>query len=54
MSNAEEVSASQKKFDFIIDTVGSSHDIGIFLRLLKIDGKLILVGVPPKPLPVSA
>ena len=54
MNNVEEMTDSQKKFDFIIDTIGAPHDIGSFLRLLKINGKLILLGIPSKPLPVSA
>lgn len=36
--------------DGIIDTVSAQHPIAAELGLLKIDGKLIFVGVPPKPL----
>jgi cinnamyl-alcohol dehydrogenase len=38
------------KLDGIIDTVSAEHDIGAALGCLKIDGKLIFVGVPPNPL----
>jgi uncharacterized zinc-type alcohol dehydrogenase-like protein len=41
-------------FDFIIDTVSATHDINSYLDLLKRDGTLILVGVPPKPLELHA
>ncbi|HXB94800.1 MAG TPA: zinc-binding dehydrogenase, partial [Puia sp.] len=41
-------------FDFIIDTVSANHDINFFVRLLKRDGTLILVGAPPKPLEMAA
>jgi uncharacterized zinc-type alcohol dehydrogenase-like protein len=54
MSDSKEVIASSKKFDFIIDTISASHEIDTYLNFLKIDGKLIIVGVPPQPLPVSA
>jgi cinnamyl-alcohol dehydrogenase len=39
-----------ESLDGIIDTVSAQHDIAAELGLLKIDGKLIFVGVPPKPL----
>ena len=41
-------------FDFIIDTVSAPHDVNILLSLLKRDGHLVLVGLPPEPLPVGA
>jgi alcohol dehydrogenase (NADP+) len=36
-------------FDFVLDTVSAPHDINACLRLLKRDGCLCLVGVPPTP-----
>jgi len=41
-------------FDFIIDTVSAPHDFNTYLNLLKRDGTLILVGVPPKPIEFHA
>jgi uncharacterized zinc-type alcohol dehydrogenase-like protein len=38
-------------FDFILDTVAAPHDLDAYLRLLKRDGTLCLVGVPDKPHP---
>ena len=35
--------------DGIIDTVSAQHDISALLPLLKTNGKLILLGVPPAP-----
>ncbi len=50
-------SASMKKysgtFDFILDTASSRHDLNLFLGLLKLDGKLVLVGLPSEPLNVN-
>lgn len=41
-------------FDFILDTVSAEHDVAAYLRLLKRDGTLTLVGAPPKPVAVPA
>ncbi len=38
-------------FDFILDTVGSSHNLDAYTGLLKRDGTLCLVGVPEHPHP---
>jgi uncharacterized zinc-type alcohol dehydrogenase-like protein len=43
-----------KSFDFILDTVSASHDINDYLTMLKRDGTLVLVGVPPNPMPLQA
>lgn len=42
------------RFDFIIDTVSAQHNINAYLGVLKRDGVLCLVGVPPEPMPVAA
>jgi alcohol dehydrogenase (NADP+) len=44
----------QKRFDFIIDTVSAPHDLSAYLALLKRDGALVLVGIPPEAVPVNA
>jgi uncharacterized zinc-type alcohol dehydrogenase-like protein len=43
----------QKRFDFIIDTVSAAHDLSAYLALLKRDGALVLVGIPPEAVPVN-
>jgi len=40
-------------FDFIIDTVSAQHDYNAYLGLLKVDGTMVLLGMPG-PSPVSA
>ncbi len=42
------------KMDIIIDTVSAKHDVNAYLRLLKVDGHLVLVGLPAEPLEVGA
>lgn len=34
--------------DFIISTISAPHDVGAYLRLLKPNGKFIVVGIPPE------
>ena len=42
------------RFDFILDTVSANHDLNVFLPLLKREGTLCLVGVPPEAAAVHA
>ena len=41
-------------FDFILDCVSADHDVNAYLRLLKRDGVMCLVGAPEKPMAVAA
>lgn len=41
-------------FHFILDTVSASHDVNAYLNLLRRNGTMILVGVPPEATPVHA
>ena len=43
-----------KKLHFILDTVSAEHLIDPYLRLLKVDGNMVLVGAPMEPLPVTS
>jgi uncharacterized zinc-type alcohol dehydrogenase-like protein len=52
--NADEMKAHALSFDFILDAVSAQHDINAYLELLKVDGTIVLVGAPEKPLPVAA
>lgn len=36
-------------FDFILSTISAQYDIGMYLDLLKRDGKMVVVGAPDKP-----
>jgi len=42
------------RFDFILDTVSAQHDYNAYLGLLRLDGTMVLVGVPEKPAPLDA
>ncbi len=51
--NADEMAKHAATFDFILDAVSATHDINAYLNLLKLDGTLVQVGAPEKPLPVA-
>ncbi|PPK98951.1 NAD(P)-dependent alcohol dehydrogenase [Parapedobacter indicus] len=53
-SDAKQMRENANSLDFILDCVSASHDINAYLRLLKRDGTLALVGAPEHPLPVAA
>ncbi len=43
-----------KRFDLLVDTVSAKHDYDAHLGLLRPQGVMVVVGVPPEPAPVSA
>lgn len=53
-TDSAEMGNRARSFDLVLDTVSGEHDINLYLGLLKVSGTVVLVGVPPKPLPVSA
>lgn len=48
----EEMKAAAGSFDFIVCTVSAEFDMNTYLSLLADDGKFIVVGAPPTPVPV--
>ncbi len=52
--NPADMKKHSGSFDFILDTVSAEHDLNALLKLLTIDGKMVLVGVPEKPAPIAA
>jgi len=51
--NADEMKKRASSLDFVLDTVAAKHDINAYLQLLRRDGTLTQVGVPPDPLAVD-
>jgi uncharacterized zinc-type alcohol dehydrogenase-like protein len=47
--NEAEMQKHAGSFDFILDAVSADHDLNAYLKLLKLDGTMTLVGVPEKP-----
>ncbi|MFT4112009.1 NAD(P)-dependent alcohol dehydrogenase [Silvibacterium sp.] len=52
--DAEQMQKHANSFDFILDAVAADHDLNAYLSLLKVDGTMVLVGAPEKPLPVAS
>lgn len=53
-SDKKTFSKLKKNFDLIINTVSAEIDWNEYIELLKIDGTMVLVGVPEKDVPVGA
>ncbi|XP_055826898.1 probable mannitol dehydrogenase [Solanum dulcamara] len=49
-SDPEKLKAAVNTMDYIIDTIAAVHPLAPLLSLLKMDGKLVTVGLPEKPL----
>ncbi len=43
-----------RKFDLILDTISAPHDYNKYLGMLRVQGTMVVVGVPPEPTPVAA
>ena len=52
-SDPETFTKLKKSFDLIINTVSTGIDWNQYLELLKVDGTLVVVGVPDKDVPVQ-
>ncbi len=52
-SNEEQINRHVKSLDVVVDAVSAMHDVNIYLNLLKLDGAMVLVGLPENALPVQ-
>lgn len=52
-TDAEQMKANANSLHFILDCVSAQHDVNAYLKLLKVDGTLTLVGAPEHPLPIA-
>lgn len=53
-TDKEQMRANYNTLHFILDCVSAQHDVNAYMRLLKVDGTLALVGLPEHPLPIAA
>jgi alcohol dehydrogenase (NADP+) len=53
-TDAEQMKQYARKMHLIIDTVSAKHDVNTYLNLLRHDGSVVLVGLPPEPLEIGA
>jgi uncharacterized zinc-type alcohol dehydrogenase-like protein len=52
--NESEMHKRKSHFDFILNTVSAKHDYNQYLQLLKLNGTMTLVGIPPDAIPLKA
>jgi alcohol dehydrogenase (NADP+) len=52
--STDEMSKHAGTFDFILDAVSAEHNINAYIKLLRRDGNMTLVGAPSKPHAVAA
>ncbi len=53
-SDAVTMASLQNHFDVILNTVSAQHDYITYLNLLRTNGTMIVVGVPPNPVQIHA
>ena len=53
-SDPETFTKLQRSFDLIINTVSAEMDWNEYINLLKVDGALVVVGIPEKQIPIGA
>lgn len=52
VTNPEEMKAVMNSFDFILNTISVDFDINQYMRMLKLNGRMVMVGVPANKLPI--
>jgi len=50
----EQMKKLRGEFDFILNTISAQHDYNDYLQLLKTNGTMVVVGIPPTPSTVMA
>ena len=53
-TDEEQMKANANTLHFVLDCVSAEHDVNVYLKLLKTDGTLAIVGAPEHPLPIAA
>jgi uncharacterized zinc-type alcohol dehydrogenase-like protein len=53
-TDKEQMRRYKGKLHLILDAVSAQHDLNIYLKQLRVNGTLVLVGAPEHPLPVEA
>ena len=53
IKGSDDLKALEKKFDLILNAVSAKIDIGAYLNTLKLDGTMVVVGLPEVPYDLS-
>lgn len=51
-TDTADAARAANRFDFILDTLSAGHDYNTYLAMLKTEGTMICVGLPPEPIQV--
>lgn len=54
VKSSEDLKDLNRKFDLVLNTVSALIDINAYLKILKIDGTMVIIGLPDSPYSVSA
>lgn len=54
IKDKEDLKPLRRKFDLVLNTVSAMIDINAYLGILKIDGTMVIIGLPDAPYAVSA
>jgi uncharacterized zinc-type alcohol dehydrogenase-like protein len=52
--NVAVIEKQKQSFDLILNTVSADLDLELYLQLLKLDGTLVVIGLPGKPYAINA
>lgn len=52
--DADAMMRERGKYDFVLDCISADHEINDYLKLLRVNGTVCLVGLPENALPVAA
>jgi uncharacterized zinc-type alcohol dehydrogenase-like protein len=50
----QQMKSLRNSFDFILNTISAQHEYNDYLQLLRLNGTMVVVGIPPKPSIVGA
>lgn len=53
-TDKEAMKKLNNQFDFILNTIAAHHDMNAFIKLLKLEGKMLIVGIPPEDHRIAA
>lgn len=53
-TDPENLTQLKSSFDLIFNTVSAEHDINLYLNTLKLNGTIVVIGLPGKPFSVNA
>jgi len=51
-TDTADAARAANRFDFILDTLSAVHDYNTYLAMLKTEGTLVCLGLPPEPIQV--